>query len=88
MEKDYLNKLKKIEQVSVPDSLMEGIQSKIETKRIVDKRNNNLVLAFTFILLFANAGVVISYNKAQSKSTASQQVNPYSFGNTTFIEYD
>lgn len=89
MGQDYLNKLEKIEPVLVPDFLMDGIKNKIEAKRVTDKRNGNFTLVLAFILLLANVGVISSYNsKGNSNNTANVEVNPYSFNQSSFIEYD
>ncbi|MGK0435792.1 MAG: hypothetical protein ACJAX0_000020 [Flavobacteriales bacterium] len=85
MEQDYLNK---IEKVSIPDSLLEGIKNKIETKRITEKRNGNYALAFAFALLFVNAGTLTTYNNTKNSNKANQEVNPFSINESTFIGYE
>ena len=85
MKQEYLNKLEK---VSVPDFLLEGIKNKIETKRITDKRSGNYALVFAFILLFVNAGTLKAYSSTNNSNTASQEVNPYSIDESTLIGYE
>lgn len=85
MKQDYLNE---IEKVSVPDFLLEGIKNKIETKQKADKRNGNYVLVFTFILLFINAGTLSAYSSLNKSNTATQEANPYSIDESTFIGYE
>lgn len=88
MEQDYLTNLVEIEPVSVPDFLLEGVRNKIEMKRIKDKRNTNYALAFAFVLLFANFGILTAYKTKTNKNTASQVINPYSLQESTFIGYE
>ena len=87
MEQDFLNRLEKIEPVSVPDFLLDGIKNKIETKRISDKRNGNYAMVFAFVLVFANVGILTAYNTNKS-STANQEVNPYSMEVSNLIPYE
>lgn len=88
MEQDYINKLSEVEQVSVPDSILEVITNKIETKRITDKRNTNIAMVFAFVLLFANAGILSTYSNKSESNGAEISLNPYEFNTSTLVSYE
>ncbi|MEN8929284.1 MAG: hypothetical protein ABF242_07725 [Flavobacteriales bacterium] len=88
MEQGNLDKLSRIEPVSVPDFLLDRIKNKIETKQIVEKRNTNFLLAFALVLLIVNGGVLTTYSSDQDSKNTSQTINPYSISETIFTGYE